>query len=92
MYCSEGVEAIIPFTGSISNDGPTLHRTEHYGHYWTSTTSSTTNYNGMVNLFDFNNLLLHRNNYQYSKAGTDGVSRYFSRACRGNVVRCEKIK
>lgn len=92
VYCSEGVEAIIPFTGTISNDGPVLHRTAHYGHYWTSTTSSTHNYNGMVNLFDYNNLILHKNNYQYSSAGTDGVSRYFSRACRGNAVRCEVIK
>ena len=92
VYCSEGVEAIIPFTGTISNDGPVLHRTAHYGHYWTSTTSSTTNYNGMVNLFDFNNLILHKNNYQYSSLGGDGVGRYFSRACRGNAVRCEVIK
>ena len=72
-------------TGTLSNDGNVLQRVADYGYYWTSSMSYTSAQNGLVNAFDYNTIYLMNN---YLKSGEN----YYSRACRGNAVRCEKIK
>lgn len=70
----------IPNTGSISNDGDVVQRCKDYGYYWTSSFAVNNSNRGIIQNFDYNtlNLLLETGDY--------------ARACRGNAVRCEKIK
>ena len=96
VYCSDNVMATIPFTGTIANTTYVLHRGNDTGYYWSNTPSapaSKTQYHAMINIFDYNNLLLSRDSYYFS-SGNDsyGQPRQFSIACRGNAVRCEVIK
>lgn len=70
----------LPNTGTISNDGDVLQRCSDYGYYWTSSLASNYGHKAYIQNFDYNTLNL-----------VFGSSDY-SRACRGNVVRCEVIK
>lgn len=72
--------SFIPNTGHIINDTDVVDRCKDYGYYWTSSMSATTSQRGVIQNFDYNtiNLMSLTNNY--------------AKACRGNAVRCEKIK
>ena len=72
--------AYLPNTGTISNDGDVVQRCSDYGYYWTSSLAPDYSNKAYIQNFDFNNLNLVYRSSDYSKA------------CRGNVVRCEVIK
>ncbi len=72
--------AYLPNTGTITNDTDIFQRTLDYGYYWTSTPAYTAGAGrGIIVNFDYNTL------------NTIHETSIYSRACRGNVVRCEKI-
>ena len=72
--------AYLPNTGTISNDGDVVQRCSDYGYYWTSSLAPDYTNKAYIQNFDYNTLNLVYCTSDYSKA------------CRGNVVRCEVIK
>ena len=70
----------IPNTGTISNDADVVQRCKDYGYYWTSSFAPNYSNKAIIQNFDYNTL-----NLMYESSD-------YSLACRGNAVRCEKIK
>ena len=72
--------AYLPNTGYITNSGDVLSKCSDYGYYWTSSLAPDYSNKAYIQNFDYNNLNLVYRTSDYSKA------------CCGNVVRCEVIK